>query len=436
MISMFVKQTTSVESQRVARLVGSVKGAEFQRRACKLFKLFYDKSIPENSPEDTQQGNLEESQHFELEKRLEVTIVSATNLPKTDILGSVDPFCQIMFDGIEHQTEVRRNEYNPSWIDDPFYYDLPEGKLTINNEDAPCITVSVFDWDRLRSNDFIGSVVVPNDVLGAVLNSSNDEDGTELELTLTKNGLAVHDSSGSASILKLRLKNMGMIISGCEYESLKKFFLLYDTDGDGNIDEDEFFNMLREISYCSNLFTGTENGISILKNLNVNQVRALLLHEWSDPSDKNNSPVESIIANIQNQSRTQNKPEQNVGTNNLNVESVCDQIQNQELENESNVDESQSVVLNTVEENHKELMKLAKTLRRKGVVALPTMVWGGTPDEPLDSEESSAIRCLFCVPHISSILLHRLKVVCRRVGFVFQGYKVEYWYLVLICFEN
>ena len=49
------------------------------------------------------------------EKALELTVVSANNLPKMDFIGTIDPFCIVKAFGHELKTPHKRNTYTPKW---------------------------------------------------------------------------------------------------------------------------------------------------------------------------------------------------------------------------------------------------------------------------------------------------------------------------------
>ncbi len=397
MITVYLKQTTSVESQRVAQLVGNVDDSEFHRRARELYKIFYS----EYDSCDT--GDLEsESLRYNIcPRRLEVTVLSVSNLPKTDVVGSVDPFCQVSYAGSVHQTKVKRQDYNPRWEDEPFLFDLFKDQFLAENKPAPHIEVAVLDWDRFKSNDVIGSVSIPNDALNEVLNAS-DNCIKELELALSNNGNPVCNTVGSPSIIKIRLKNVGMVISGCDVLALKKFFLLYDKNGDGMIDKEEFSAMLKSVLAATTLFTGAESGDFILQRLSLAQGKALIHHKWMIPGEELGNPLESIMRNVaternlsKNQLKSLDQKKKSLDTSEDRVQEAELEITNIDIMPESTTSEDS---IEIIEENQKKLEALAKMLRRYGVITLPTLVWGAGNDNMPDSDslESIATRYVFC----------------------------------------
>ncbi len=450
MISLFIKQTTSVESQRVAQLVGNVDTVEFQRRVSEIYKFFYPKN-------GNSEGSASEEENLKYDiccSRLAITVLSASDLPKMDLLGSVDSFVKVIYKDTTHQTKVKLNEFNPSWKDETFYFDIKTNQTSSTDPDASHLTIAVYDWDRLGGNSFIGSSVVPSDLLDVILNTEGCS--KELNLVLNNNETPVLNAIGNPSILKVSLMNAGMVISGCEVASLKEFFMIYDTDKDGNISEKEFFAMMNEICSCAMLFTGTEGGDNILEKLNPVQVSALLAHKWTLPSDAQQSTLTAIISNIQNQSTFEHesnlkgkkklddtKPaaamedfvvaercstataaslngpflapslaparggtrshgsveEADVGVDQ--TEST-DQIQADDYiearESNHSLSKIANMPSNIVEVDQKNLSILARKLRRSGVIALPTLLWGAGDVVDLHSPENTAMRYLHILP--------------------------------------
>jgi hypothetical protein len=58
------------------------------------------------------------------ERRLEVTIISVSSLPKMDgMFGKCDPFAVLLFDGVENRTETKKNTYEAEW-NETFFLDV------------------------------------------------------------------------------------------------------------------------------------------------------------------------------------------------------------------------------------------------------------------------------------------------------------------------
>jgi hypothetical protein len=395
MISVYIKQTSSVESQRVAQLVGNVHDAEFQQRAKKLYNFFF--------PDDSNPAQTDSMPQDICTRRFEVTVLSASNLPQKDLLGSVDPFCQVAYADIVHQSKKKMRDYNPSWKDESFLFDVPTNQLLSESNQGSSIKVDVLDWDRLTTNDLIGSVSIPNDAVNEVLKGPEGF-VNEFEIALKKNENPVSNAAGSPTILKIRLKNVGLVISGCEVEALKRFFLLYDENNDGMIDEEEFSAMLKKILSVTMLFTGTESGDYVLKTLSPVQIRALLDHEWlitEDPDDSLTGKLQFIMNNIKKEDQSgKNQPqaesqhmEDNRSENTDNQAS--EQVQDMNEMNFLSESRQGKDSIEIIEEAGEELEKLARKLRRYGVITLPPLLWGSCNEDMQDSLEGIALRYLF-----------------------------------------
>jgi Ca2+-dependent lipid-binding protein len=84
--------------------------------------------------------------------RLNVTVVSASNLPQKDLLGSCDAYCVLGPDKKKSvQTQVVKNTYSPTWKE-VFCFDLTSDEY---------IQLRVYDWDRTGKHDFVGAVKIP-----------------------------------------------------------------------------------------------------------------------------------------------------------------------------------------------------------------------------------------------------------------------------------
>lgn len=83
--------------------------------------------------------------------RLCIRLYKADGLPKTDALGTCDPFVRVEFSGQKLETPVIKNTLAPTWNYElrlPFY--------------MPClsdtITISVYDWNMVAAEELISSV--------------------------------------------------------------------------------------------------------------------------------------------------------------------------------------------------------------------------------------------------------------------------------------
>jgi hypothetical protein len=405
MINIFVKQTTSVESQRIVQLVGRADESDFEQGAKKLHKLFF-----------TETENLENSS-FCL-KQIEVSIESASNLPSTDVLGSVDPFCNISCGGTVHETVVKKRNNNPQWNQNFLF--------KVSNEESDLV-IKVLDWDRFKSNEVVGTVKLSGQEIKSIFNESEWHDKS---VQLTRNGELVADANGNPSIIKFRLKNAGLDVSGCELSELRKFCLAFDTNNDGQVSENEFIEMMKQISVTTLLFTGSESGDSLLESLSSEQMQALLKHKWIIPGNETRNPLESIIDNIHNQYSMQTLQREEAAHDAMRVSRNDESLRvgenrilapeeaiqgpmttgdakheivseawvgiNDQIKTVSSDTTKQNVLdrAKPMEEYLNELKVLAKTLRGHKVIVLPSLSWGSESNDKSnqDSREEIAIR--------------------------------------------
>jgi hypothetical protein len=361
-----MKQSTCVESHRVSQLIGTMEGADNQQRLSELYSVFF-----------TEDNQLKD---FSIcSWRLDVSVLSATDLPKSDVVGSIDPFCHIECAGTVHQTTTKTQEYNPIWKNEIYSFEM-------NKDNKSCLRIKVWDWDRFNSNTMIGSVEISSEVLNSIFSTSS-EDSKELEMQLDYNGEHVVNAEGSPSKLNIRLKNAGLVVSGCAFSDIKTFFNTFDTDGDGVVSKDEFLRMMRQISETSRLFTGSENGD--MKMLSVAQISALLSHNW-EPGNTQVSPWVSMISNMKSnaaeqQNIIQSKESDSADGHTQEPEKIC---------NDEPCEPTKAVGhdVKPIEELHQDLEMLAKKLRKFKVIALPTLLWGTDIDSSPDCLESIAIR--------------------------------------------
>ncbi|KAJ1472357.1 C2 domain-containing protein [Baffinella frigidus] len=118
-----------------------------------------------------------------------VTLVSAANLPKMDLLSKCDPYCIFYINGTHSaakKSSVRKNTKNPEW----------QETLSFRVSDSTTIlTVTVWDKDKVTEDDMIGSAFVDLD---------NFTFGEEREVTLSlQNSLLARKIRESKVTLKV-----------------------------------------------------------------------------------------------------------------------------------------------------------------------------------------------------------------------------------------
>jgi hypothetical protein len=105
---------------------------------------------------------------------LRCTLVSAANLPDSDVMGKSDPYAVITCGGSAFKSGVVPNSLSPEWKEDFTLY-TPPGDDGAPGSSKATITITVFDSDKLSEDDTLGT---------ATLNLSEVKDG-EVTIPLT-----------------------------------------------------------------------------------------------------------------------------------------------------------------------------------------------------------------------------------------------------------
>jgi hypothetical protein len=94
-------------------------------------------------------------------RMMEVSVACARNLPKMDIFGTCDAFCQVFWQGVVLKSDVVRNTLNPDWqvSDNRFLFNFPLRQIVGGG--GGDLTIKVLDWDQFSSADEVGQLVVP-----------------------------------------------------------------------------------------------------------------------------------------------------------------------------------------------------------------------------------------------------------------------------------
>ena len=82
---------------------------------------------------------------------VKVTVHSANDLLVADITGSSDPFVEVRIGQSTHKTKVIKKDLNPVWNE----------KFEIVTGTLGHLYLTVYDWDKIGSNESIGKLIVP-----------------------------------------------------------------------------------------------------------------------------------------------------------------------------------------------------------------------------------------------------------------------------------
>jgi len=85
-----------------------------------------------------------------------VTVVEGKELASKDSNGLSDPFFEVSIPGFsraKHKSKVIKETLNPKW-NETFLFKL-------DNTQAGKVNITVWDWDRIGTNDFMGEIEIP-----------------------------------------------------------------------------------------------------------------------------------------------------------------------------------------------------------------------------------------------------------------------------------
>eukprot|EP00961_Rhodomonas_salina_P030239 407272-Rhodomonas_salina.1 len=91
-------------------------------------------------------------------RKVEVTVISANHMPKTDMVGLCDPYVVLKYGGREAKTTIKKKTL------DAAYNEVFELNLNPNTKNGD-LEVTVFDWDIGKKDTVVGTAVVPAAVL-------------------------------------------------------------------------------------------------------------------------------------------------------------------------------------------------------------------------------------------------------------------------------
>jgi Ca2+-dependent lipid-binding protein len=131
---------------------------------------------------------------------LEISVISALHLPKMDVFGTCDAYCEVKWLGLEYRTRIVKNSYNAEF-DDVFEFELAEGERASEN-----LYIVVKDWDRMNKDEVVGHVVVSAAILNKLLGSHTMFDGPlPVKKTVFENSENVQGFDGKKCVLHLKI---------------------------------------------------------------------------------------------------------------------------------------------------------------------------------------------------------------------------------------
>ncbi|ELP90183.1 synaptotagmin, putative [Entamoeba invadens IP1] len=80
---------------------------------------------------------------------LRLTIIEAQNLPAADCFSKKsDPYTKVTINKEIHQTKIQKRTLDPKWHE--------ELRFMIDPHNLPSILFEIYDWDRFKTDDFLG----------------------------------------------------------------------------------------------------------------------------------------------------------------------------------------------------------------------------------------------------------------------------------------
>lgn len=86
---------------------------------------------------------------------LHVRVIEATDLPKMDVLGKIDPYCILYSSSSskKQKTKTIKKNYNPKWNQD---FTFPVANLQVDK-----LHIELFDYDEIGSDDAVSKMDLP-----------------------------------------------------------------------------------------------------------------------------------------------------------------------------------------------------------------------------------------------------------------------------------
>eukprot|EP00291_Cryptomonas_curvata_P017050 CAMPEP_0172169214 /NCGR_PEP_ID=MMETSP1050-20130122/10581_1 /TAXON_ID=233186 /ORGANISM="Cryptomonas curvata, Strain CCAP979/52" /LENGTH=1462 /DNA_ID=CAMNT_0012840247 /DNA_START=2726 /DNA_END=7114 /DNA_ORIENTATION=+ len=399
MIALFVKRASSVESRRLAQLIGDPQNTEeFNRRCLQVYNIYF-----RNSLTTANRAKIDPLPRFNLLVAVDIAPdIGESILQYADSTG---PSFEVKFGGKLQNANASKSINGVQW-EETFL-------LCVNSVDSvpPELFISVA-WNTTQSFALNVDLTISSDEVMSVFRMGNmftksipfyaqdvgdvlagiepvsQIGGIKVQLQLMELVANIEERVLEPGVDQKIQDILATGIEGTDFERLKIFIKTFDKDGDGEIDEDEFLHMARRITDVVWLFTGAENGDNLSEKLSDRQLKALLKHKW---------PVKNDVAQDELDPQTL----KNV------IEHIQEQSAAKQYEDEKNHLDEVDCPLDALAKNEllQKVLDIGKTLRKDGVLVLPQLVWNMV--SPEYSDENVAI---------------------RRVGFLFLAYRVEYWY--------
>mmetsp|Transcript_11808 Transcript_11808/g.19239 ORF Transcript_11808/g.19239 Transcript_11808/m.19239 type:complete len:746 (-) Transcript_11808:1341-3578(-) len=152
---------TNVENRSKRELIMSKTVSDRNYRDVAYRKMKHNKAtkaVTFHPPDEDE----DEASH-KIAKTVILHILRAEGLAKADTWGKSDPYVVVTFNNdMVGKTHIERKTLNPVW-DEKLYLSIPGNVL--NKEDKLCL--DLFDHDTFSSDDFMGRVCIPGDVVGS-----------------------------------------------------------------------------------------------------------------------------------------------------------------------------------------------------------------------------------------------------------------------------
>jgi chromosome segregation ATPase len=131
-------------------------------------------------------------------RQVELTINFARHLPKVDLMGTCDAYCEIEWQGEKHKTTVKKNSYSPDW-NETFAFSFDDISADVSD-----LSVVVIDWDMIKKADVVGKVVIPADNLQAFLQQKQNVT-QEVSYPVLNKGTTVTGNDKQPCVINLKM---------------------------------------------------------------------------------------------------------------------------------------------------------------------------------------------------------------------------------------